>query len=325
LPSNYNIIISSPTHYGQLMTDGSAFNTTTFNVDGSSQVTSRLYNAVLGSTIGKVEHLSGSYDNMTWTLLQHDDNYDLSFSGISRVQTQASLSASALALRSAYGLQNVSFNNNLTNDCTLFDGRGICSSVTGAQHYLSGGGNNDTTSGTLTVAYRVNDQVRVGGYLDQNLNTSNVRGIHLDNGAPAFGAFAVWNANTDGLGVQVRLAAGYAEKDLTVTRQAVETTEAGSGKTALSSYGASAVASYAVTSWGDSILSPYAGIRYTKVTADAYTEAASVNVTSPLSYSSLTQNATTAMVGAKWTKPNMGKCGSLCKFGTRTRPQQQWW
>ena len=309
LPTNYNIIINSATHYGQLATDGTTSTQTTFGIDAGSNVTNRLYSHVLSgvaSTIASVNlNTTGTYDNMTWTLLETtlgNEDWNLTFAGVSLAQTQASLAQSAQALRGVYDLQNVAINNNLNNDCTLFDVHGICTSVTGTQNYLSGGVNNDTTSGKLTVAYRVNDNVRIGAYLDQNLITSNVTGVHLNNGSPAFGAFAVWNANADGLGTQIRVAAGYADKDLTVTRSAVQTSEAGTGTTSLNSYGASAIASYAMAMPGDFIFSPYAGIRYTKVSADGYTEGTSSSVTDPLTYSALTQNATTALVGTKWTR-----------------------
>jgi len=313
LPTNYNIMIDSATHYGQLSTDGITNSSTTFGIYAGSNVTNRLYSAVLSGVAGSypdntssyISSTTGTYDNMHWTLaleFNSDGVWDLAFTGVSLMQTQASLAQSAQALRGVYDLQNLSINNNLNNDCNLFDVHGICTSVTGTQNYLSGGVNNDTTSGTLTFAYRVNDHVRIGAYLDQNLNTSNVTGVHLNNGSPAFGAFAVWNANADGLGTQLRVSAGYADKDLTVTRSAVQTSEAGSGTTSLNSYGASAIASYAMAMPGDFIFSPYAGIRYTRVSADGYTEQANVNVTDPLTYSALTQNATTALVGTKWTR-----------------------
>ena len=312
LPSNYNIIIDSATHYGQLAVTN-ASGSTTFGIYAGSNVTNRLYSAVLSHVAGSypdntssyISSTTGTYDNMHWTLALENNSdgvWDLAFTGVSLMQTQASLAQSAQALRGVYDLQNLSINNNLNNDCNLFDVHGICTSVTGTQNYLSGGVNNDTTSGTLTFAYRVNDHVRIGAYLDQNLNTSNVTGVHLNNGSPAFGAFAVWNANADGLGTPLRVSAGYADKDLTVTRSAVQTSEAGSGTTNLNSYGASAIASYAMAMPGDFIFSPYAGIRYTRVSADGYTEQANVSVTDPLTYSALTQNATTALVGTKWTR-----------------------
>jgi len=318
-PQNYNIIITSTTSYGQLInyssTGSMAFGISVLSTKGASILSN--YSTVLngitsvnlgygGATTSGIQTSNG----YTYTLIETGAStniWDLDLlsapsNGPTSTDTQASLAQSAQALRGVYDLQNVSINNNLNNDCNLFDVHGICTSVTGTQNYLSGGVNNDTTSGTLTFAYRVNDHVRIGAYLDQNLNTSNVTGLHLNNGSPAFGAFAVWNANADGLGTQLRVSAGYADKDLTVTRSAVQTSEAGSGTTSLNSYGASIVGSYAMAMPGDFIFSPYAGIRYTRVSADGYTEQANVNVTDPLTYSALTQNATTALVGTKWTR-----------------------
>ena len=302
LPAHYNIIIDNAEHYGQLLVR-SASGSMTFGIYAGSNVNGRFYGNVLSNVIGYVNITHGVYDNMTWTLVPDGNNYDLTFAGVSLTQTQASIAQSAQALRGVYDLQNVSINNNLNNDCTLFDVHDICTSVTGAQNYLSGGVNNDTTSGTLNVAYRINENVRIGAYLDQNLNTTNVTGVHLNNGSPAFGAFAVWNTNSDGLGTQLRVSAGYADKDMTVTRQVMGTSEAGSGTTSLKSYGASIVGSYAMAMPGNFVFSPYAGLRYTKVTANGYTEASSDYVTAPLTYSALTQNAATAIVGARWTKP----------------------
>ncbi len=223
--------------------------------------------------------------------------------GPTLLDTTASLNNSAEHMQTAFILQSVALNTNLTNDCTIFDVYNICASVSGTQNYISGGVNNDTTSGTLTLAYRFNDNFRVGGYLDKNLNTSNATGLHLNNGVPAFGAFAVWNANEDGLGFQVRASAGYADKDMKVTRQVIGSSEPGTGKTSLDSFGAALVGSYAMAMNNNITLSPYAGIRYTKINADAYTESGSDSVTTPLTYSALTQKLITAMLGTKVSKP----------------------
>lgn len=212
--------------------------------------------------------------------------------------TQASLSQSASVLRGVYSLQNVSMNNNLSNDCTLFDKHGLCASLSGTHNNMAGSAF-EGTNGTLSVAYRVNNNLRVGAYLDQTLNVNEATGVHLNNGSPGFGGFGVWNQHVDGYGAQVRVAAGYDDKDMTVTRQVIESSEAGTGQTNLTSYGASIVASYAMWMPGDITFSPYAGIRHTKVKAGAYTE--TDVVTAPLTYSALTQNVTTALVGAKWT------------------------
>ena len=211
-----------------------------------------------------------------------------------------------MALRNAYALQSISMNNNLNLDCTLFDAHGICASVSGTRTNLTSTDSN-SASGILTVAYRINNKFRVGAYLDQTASINTAAGVHLNNSSPAFGAFGVWNANANGLGTQIRVAAGYADRDITVTRQIFGSSEAGTGKTNLISQGASIVGSYAMEMPGDFVFSPYAGVRYTKFSSDGYTEDASSSVTSPLSYSSLTQNTTTAIAGAKWTKHTSDK------------------
>jgi hypothetical protein len=211
--------------------------------------------------------------------------------------TQFSLEQSASILRGVYSLQNALINNNLNNDCTLFDSRGICVSLSGTQTDIAGGGF-EGTNGTLTVAYRVNNNLRIGTYLDQRLNVNNVAGVQLNNGSPGFGGFGVWNQHEDGYGAQIRVAAGYDDKDMTITRQVIYSSEAGTGKTNLTSYGASVVGSYAMLMPGDITFSPYAGLRYTKVKAGAYAE--SDSVADPLTYRALTKNETTALIGAKW-------------------------
>ena len=314
LPTNYNIIIDSPTHYGQL--EASAGGSMTFGIYAGSNITSTQYNSVLLNVIGQVTNTTGTYDNLNWTLNQHNMGYNLDFSGVSLMQTQASLAQSAAALRGVYDLQNVEMNNNMNTDCNLFDVHGICTAVSGTQTNLGGGVGSDLTTGKLTVAYKVNDNVHVGAYLDQTLNASTATGVNLSNGGAALGAFAVWNANADGLGTQIRLTAGYNNKDLTVTRQVTGIfSEAGSGTTNLNSYGVAAMASYAMLMQGDIIFTPYLGLRYTKVSADGYTEQANVNVTDPLTYSALTQDATTALIGTKWTKAIGDKAMAYVSLG----------
>ena len=49
------------------------------------------------------------------------------------------------------------------------------------------------------------------------------------------------------------------------------------------------------------VASPYAGLRYTKVRANGYTEAATTAVTTPLTYAALVQETSTATAGVKFT------------------------
>lgn len=221
--------------------------------------------------------------------------------GPSLADTTSSLQASASQLRGSYNLQSAIINTGLSYDCTTFDKNGICVSAGGR---VTDTNNPSTNSqGALLIAsYRANEQWRIGAYLDQNLSSNDARGVNLDNNNPMGGVFAVWNQNTDGTGYQVRLASGYSDKDVTISRSAFGSTgEAGKGDSSLQSQAYSATISRGFqlnnTRW---IASPYLGLRYTKIKRAGYTEDSSADVTTPLTYSALSQETTTALVGVRF-------------------------
>lgn len=214
-------------------------------------------------------------------------------------QTQTSISNNLVSLQGLYNLQTSVINNGLSYDCSLFDTRGLCIS-TGGRYSNTNTPTGDSTGALVIGSYRVNDNVRVGAYLDQGISSSMPTGIHLQQHNPLFGAFGVWQASEDGLGAQVKVAAGYNDADMTVTRAVIGTSEAGSGSTNLTTKAISVVGSYGVEMQGSWIASPYAGARYTNVKADAYTEATDSTVTAPLTYANLEQSEVSLLAGIRW-------------------------
>lgn len=219
-------------------------------------------------------------------------------SGPSTADTQQSLVNTAAALQNTYTLQNSVLANSFSYDCSLFDKNNVCVSAGGRNTAVQAANGLNNTSGLLIAAYRPHPNYRVGAYADQNLSVNNAGStVNLGNNTPLIGVFGVWNERVDGTGTEVKVSAAYGQKNTTINRQVVGTSEAGSGGSQLNSQGAQVVAKYGFGIADNVIVSPYAGMRYTQNNMGGYTEATSSTVTAPLTYSALNTNATTALAG----------------------------
>ena len=305
LPISYNIIINSPTLYGQLAVTGPSGNMN-FGIYNTSSVTARTYASVLtGVPTGELPIKSGTYGLFNWVLspAAGASVWDLIFtssgpSGPSATDTQASLQNSAQRLRSVFNLAAISTNfaNMNTYDCNLFDTKGMCISA-GGRYTTVDNPNSNTTSAVVVVGYKATPNLRIGGFLDQNVSNNTPTGIKVANKNPLMGVFAVWNQNADGLGVQVKLANAYQDKDVNTTRDVIGTSEAGTGSSNLNTQSYVGELSYAFLANQDkTTLRPYLALRQTTIKQDAYTE---TGVATPLSYSALKDRSTTALVGLK--------------------------
>ena len=307
LPTNYNIIINSPTAFGKLaVTSGTG--TTAFGINSGSTVSNNhAYVGVLsGVTAGQVTNTSGTYGGYNWALSLESGSstiWDLIFGslippGPSTVDTQTSLANTASVLQNTFTLQNSVLANSFTYDCELFDVNNICVSAGGRNTAVSAANGLNNTSALLIAAYRPHPNYRIGAYADQNLSVNNAGStVNLGNNTPLIGLFGVWNQKLDGTGTEVKVSAAYGQKNAAVTRSVVGTSEAGSGSSQLNSQGVQVVTKYGFGVADNVIVSPYAGIRYTQNNMGGYTEATSTSVTAPLTYSALNTNATTALAG----------------------------
>ncbi|MDH6420070.1 hypothetical protein M2131_000011 [Polynucleobacter sphagniphilus] len=222
--------------------------------------------------------------------------------GPSVANTQASVQNTAQALQGTYTLQNSVLANSFSYDCNVFGENDICVSAGGRNTAVSAANGLNNTSALLIAAYRAMANVRVGAYADQNLSVNNAGStVNLGNNTPLLGLFAAWNENLDGTGAEVKATIAYGQKNTTMNRSVVGTgataSEAGSGSSTLNSQGAQVTAKYGFGVADQVIVSPYVGIRYTQNNMGGYTEATSTSVTTPLTYSALNTNATTALAG----------------------------
>ena len=317
LPTDYNIIISSPTNYGQLawtnrnsgaVSAGSTnFGIYSGGVDGAvaSTVSKGTYTAVLSnlttSNIGATR--SGIYSGLNWTLaLQSGSSsvWDLIFSGASTADTQASLNTQAHKLRSTFNsvMASSNFANMNTYDCNLFDKNNMCISAGGRYTNIDNPSSNNSAA-VVVLGYKVSPHIRIGGFLDQSVNNNTPTGIQVSNKNPMMGAFAVWNHQADGLGFQMKLANAYLDKDVTTSRAVVGTSEAGRGRTDLNTQSYVGELSYAFQYQDSTIVRPYFAVRYTNIKQDGYTEDTTASVTAPLTYAKLSDRSTTALMGVK--------------------------
>jgi hypothetical protein len=222
------------------------------------------------------------------------DNF-VFFSGPSSFDTQSSMQYQASQLRSAFNTQTVAANFALNYDCNVFDVKGMCISA-GGRYTTIDNPNINNSAAVVTLGYKVNPNIRIGAYLDQNINISNPTGVNISNNTPLMGAYAVWNKEQSGLGYQVRLANTYQDKDVTQTRTVFNTSEAGSGTSSLQSQSYLAELSYAFQYQDKTLVRPYAGLRYTHLKQDGYTEG---SVDNPLTLASLRDKSATALLGVK--------------------------
>jgi hypothetical protein len=299
LPNNYLVTVNGLRSYGQLAVTKAAGQMRFGIAPGSVVYSGLTYTSVLtGVGANNLLNTAGSGGGYLFKLTPETSGTVWNMTiGASVVDTQSSLQSTTSALQNQYATQSNGVIAGLTYDCNLFGENGICISAggrqTGSSSFING-----TTSALLIGAYKVNDKIRVGAYLDQNLSASNPNGIISNsNSTPMGGLFAVWNDRDDGLGTEVKASLGYNNKGMSITRPVVGTSEPGSGSTALTSQGANVVAKYNFGLDNRTTLSPYVGARYLSTVMNGYSEGQASNVLVPLAYSSLSMNATTALAG----------------------------
>jgi outer membrane autotransporter protein len=321
LPTEYNIIISSTSHYGQLNVDNNNYSgSLTFGISNLSLSNigvsgTRYQNVISGVASGDILNIgsTGTYSNgnllATYELVNDDgsvaDTWDLlilsMINGPSATDTQQSLRTLTSKLRGAFSGQTVvtNFANMNTYDCNLFDAKGLCVSVGGQQTYVDSPSAN-MTSAVVVAGYKVSPTLRIGGFLNQNVNSNTGSNVDISNNSPLMGLFAVWNQNENHLGYQVKIANAYQDMDVTTTRDVIGTSEAGKGKTDLNTQSYVGELSYAfLTNEDKTLVRPYAALRYTRIKQDSYTERTTTAVTAPLTYAALSDRSTAALVGVK--------------------------
>jgi hypothetical protein len=177
-------------------------------------------------------------------------------------------------------------------DCSVFDEYGLCVSV---GDYADSG----ETAGLLTAAYRVTQELRIGGFIDQNLVTQSPVGVDPKGTQPMLGAFAVYQENPSFAGLTVRAALAYQEGDLRITRPELADTEAGTGRARTSALAFGGEIAYGVPLDSTWVAQPYAGLRRSDSQRQGYVETTSDAVQFPITYNRFGQQVTSATAGLR--------------------------
>lgn len=186
----------------------------------------------------------------------------------------------------------------LNDDCTNFGNRNVCVSVGGRASTVDGN-TASATAGTLQLGYRVSPQWRVGITADQGLSAAGAGNYAVRQTQPLMAAYAVYAPSGSAQGLQVKASLAYGTDDVSISRTALTNTEAGQGQSSLSTKGAQLEAAYGLPVNGMWQAAPFAGIKSTAVSRAAYTETSGADF--PVSYSAVSQSATTAYAGMQGT------------------------
>lgn len=249
---------------------------------------------------------SGTFRTLDTTNLSSGYSYSLSYDdndayltiAPSQDYTQKSIVAASAALQNSFALQNSVLANSFRHDCTEFGARGFCISTGGRITAVTAANGLNNTSALLIAAYRPHPNYRIGAYADQNLSVNNSDStVNLGNNIPLIGLFGAWNERLDGTGTEVKISVAYGQKNTTITRPVVVTSEPGNGKSQLNSQGAQITVKYGVALTDKAMVTPYIGMRYTQNNMNGYAEEASATVTAPLTFSALKTNSITALAG----------------------------
>jgi|GEM_PF-1711230 len=227
--------------------------------------------------------------------LGYDANNVYLYLRANAADTMASIRALGGDLNKVYNAQYGVAQLGLSYDCKLFDEKNLCLSA-GARttHSRADGSTYDGVA--LIAAYRARPDVRLGGWIDQNESRKMGMNVTAGNSTPMFGAFAVWNENPQtGEGLQLKLSGAYGQKDLSLARPVVGTSERGQGNARLSTLVAEASVAYGMALNARTSISPFAGLRYASMSNKGYTEGA--DVFSPLSFAKTSQSAKSVMAG----------------------------
>ena len=334
LPTNYNVIVNSTSDFGKV-TFSSVSGTTNFGIHSTSTlVADTTYSSVLSglSSSDIASGTSGSFvsgsTRYPWTLSNSSGKlWDLVIAGNTASGSNSSISQDItpdtitsvttsvkpnviLGINNLTSVTEVNFANMNTYDCDLFDKNNICLSL-GSRYTSINTPKTETNSAVMVGGYKLSDTLRVAAFYHSNLSHKTPASFTLSDKTPMTGGLVVWNQNPNHLGYQLKLANAYQQKNATLTREVVGSSEEGKGQTVIEAKSYVAELQYGYQFSDDTVLHPYFAARSAVIKQDAYTE---TGLSSPLSFNEIKDKSTTVLLGLKFNTDlshNLSLKGSL--------------
>ena len=321
LPTNYNVIINSESDYGKIVFSDSS-GTLNFNIHESSTIVKgATYSSIMSGIDSSYLNATTGYllvDNIRtdWTLSNSGNTWSVSIADDDPVNisppTNEAIEQSVVPnitdnFNDLNSVIEVNFANMNTYDCDFFGEKNICLSIGARRTNVS---NPDTTTdgGVIVGGYQFSDNLRFGAFYHSNLSSDTPARFKLSDKTPLLGALVVWNQKANKMGWQVKVANAFQQKNATLIREIVDSSERGIGKTQTEAksivvefqYGYPLYDKYIVINPHlafYTIMHPYIAFRKSENTQDAYTE---TGISTPITYNEIKDEMTTVLVGLKF-------------------------
>ncbi len=325
LPGIYEVIINSPVSYGQLSlkSSGSAQPMTVIASHMSAAPTGAYANVVIGLASGEItnegEITAGGHgilsvlSDATLRIDGIDENWDLNVLnfGTDMAEPQGFfLRQNWLAVRQA-----------LDYDCDLFDKHGVCVAWLGGYNSYDGkdigGGTLGELSGRLIAAKRLNEQVRIGAFMNWRFDGDDIEGIQNIDRLPILGGFLGYSQAANGTGFQMRFSAAYEHGDADFTHaNLLGDANSASGNAGFDTYGAGIEAGWGLTLPKQHVMTPFVSLNYVNSTRDGYNDrSAAGDVQDPFSYDAYEEAYTTGAFGVRLKGPLADKANYHLSLG----------
>jgi hypothetical protein len=245
-----------------------------------------------GTVTGKYDTLTLSPDNVSplgYGLVYTGNSVSLKVTP-SATYTMAAVNANISNISSMNNLQAASLGGTLNYDCNLFGENNACIS-TGVRTTSDSAGS--LKGGNFVLGYRLTPNWRVGMFADQTASSTTMGNVKQST-SPALGMFANWQEDARGYGWGVQSSLAMISGSMDINRAGTAYSETTKGTSSTGGQALQVKTTYAMPVTSRDTVTPYAGLRYTKINNNSYTESGAVY---PITYGNISQTTTDAIAG----------------------------